>query len=113
MCPTTANPAFKDREACPIEPLETLGDRLTAFLNRPEPLRACGNCLGTVGTMFRHQQGNNKTWLTLSKAGSIDREQLEAVRRDPYAKNGCAGHEVLNQGAAPSQWVGLRELVTG
>jgi organic radical activating enzyme len=107
LCPTTANPAFKEPEACPIEPLDTLADRLTEFLNSPEPLRACANCLGTVGALFRHQQANAKTWLTLSTAGSIDRDQLEAVRRDPLALNGCATHEVLAQGPVQSHWVGL------
>ena len=95
LCPVTADPSFTDREACPIEPLDTLAARLTAFLHRPEPLRACSGCLGTVGALFQHQQANAKTWLPLTRSGSIDRGHLEAVRRDPLALNGCATSAVL------------------
>jgi organic radical activating enzyme len=106
MCPVTADPGFADPEACPIEPVHTLADRLTAFLNRPEPLRACAGCLGTVGNLFQHQQANAKTWLTLTRSGTIDRAQLEAARRDPMAPTGCATHEVLAEGTIKSLWVG-------
>jgi organic radical activating enzyme len=108
LCPVTADPGFADPEACPIEPTSTLADRLGAFLDRPEPLRACTLCLGTVGKRFAHRQANAKTWLTLTRSGSVDPEQLEAVRRDPLADNGCSTHEVLVDGARQSHWVGWR-----
>jgi organic radical activating enzyme len=106
LCPISADPGFGHQEACPIEPTDTLAERLAAFLHRPEPLRACANCLGTVGDAFAHRQANAKTWLTLTRAGTIDSEQVEAVRRDPLARNGCSSHEVLVEGAARSYWVG-------
>jgi GTP 3',8-cyclase len=106
LCPIAADPAFADREACPIEPVSTLAERLEAYLRQPAPLLACTNCLGTVGQRFTHQQANAKTWLTLTRAGAIDAEQLEAVRRDPLANNGCSTHEVLVDGTTESHWVG-------
>lgn len=108
LCPVSADPSFHDREACPLEPVSTLADRLAEFLHRPEPLRACTSCLGTVGNQFTHQQANAKTWLTLTRSGSIDEAQLEAVHRDPLANNGCSSHKVLVDGSAESHWVGWK-----
>jgi hypothetical protein len=110
LCPVSADPGFRDRESCPIEPTDTLAERLRAFMDRSEPLRACAQCLGTVGTRFSHRQANGKTWLTLTRAGAIDELQLAAVRANPLANNGCAGHEVLVDGTAESHWVGWKSL---
>jgi organic radical activating enzyme len=108
LCPVSADPAFHEREACALEPVDTLAERLEEFLNRPEPLKACSRCLGTVGNEFKHQQANAKTWFPLTRLGTIDRAQLEAVRRDPLANNGCASHEVLVEGSGESHWVGWK-----
>jgi organic radical activating enzyme len=108
LCPVSADPGFRDREACPIEPVSTLAERLAQFLYRSTPLRACRRCLGTVGKKITHQQANKKTWLALTRAGSVDEPYLDAVRHDPLADNGCASHEVLVSGEKKSHWVGLR-----
>jgi organic radical activating enzyme len=108
LCPVSADPAFRDRESCPIEPVATLAERLERFLHRSEPLRACRRCLGTVGKKIAHQQASKKTWLTMTKAGSVDEPYLDAVRRDPLADNGCSSHSVLVTGGKESHWVGWR-----
>lgn len=108
LCPVSADPAWHEREGCPIEPVDTLAERLGQFLGQPQPLAACRTCLGTVGDRFEHRQANGKTWFALSRVGRIDEPYLDQVRLDPLADNGCASQQVLAEGAKPSHWVGHR-----
>lgn len=36
--------------------------RLADYLLNPKPLRACSNCLGSVGKLFRHEQVDRSAW---------------------------------------------------
>jgi hypothetical protein len=58
--------------------------------------------------LFPHRQATARTWVMLSKSGTIDLAQLEAVRHDPFATNGCGTHEVVVEGTKRSHWVGRR-----
>jgi organic radical activating enzyme len=107
-CPVIAESGIAGDGGCALEPTDTLPRRLVAYLSRSEPLPACMNCLGTVGTRFAHRQATASTWVHLSRSGSVDRAQLDAVRRDPFANNGCSTHEVLVDGSVKSFWVGRR-----
>lgn len=78
---------------CAIEPLQTLADRLAAFLASTTPLAQCRSCLGTVGRASPHRQANRKTWLSLSRA-AIDWDHVERVRANPFADNGCVDNSV-------------------
>lgn len=91
ICPPSAPARIGNHgaESCAIEPVDDLATRLESFLSERSPLRACAGCLGTVGMRINHRQGNAKTWLELTARGSIDWEQVQVLRRDPMADNGC------------------------
>ncbi|MDG4793688.1 radical SAM protein [Micromonospora sp. WMMD1082] len=96
LCPMTVpGPSSRQPQAsrCAIEPLETLAERLDAFLNATTPLPECRSCLGTVGQPTPHRQANRRTWLPLSRS-DIDWEHVERVRADPWADNGCVDNTV-------------------
>lgn len=93
LCPMSARGDVPATERCPIEPVEDLRDRLAAFLSRREPLTACRTCLGNVGNKVPHRQANRKTWLTLSRTGTVDRAQVAAIRKDKWADNGCVAND--------------------
>lgn len=96
LCPMTvpapgAGSAKPSR--CPIEPLETLPERLDAFLNPTAPLPECRSCLGTVGHLIPHRQTSRTTWLPLSRS-EIDWAHLNRLRADPWSDNGCVDNSV-------------------
>lgn len=103
LCPMTVPMPGTDAgvvSRCSIEPVETLGERLGSFLNRTSPLPECGSCLGTVGQLIKHRQTDRKTWESTTKS-TIDWLQIEKVRDNPWADNGCAAVPCSHSGEAP------------
>lgn len=96
LCPMTVDlPSVQSGESlsrCSLAPVETLAERLSAFLGRSDPLPACASCLGSVGQLVPHRQTNRLTWLSLSKS-SIDWTQVEAIRSNPWTDHGCVADE--------------------
>jgi hypothetical protein len=92
MCPmtVTAGPgtAMKQVSRCAIAPVETLGKRLQAFLDRRDPLPECRSCLGTVGELSLHRQANRRTWRQMS-VSAVDWAQVNRIRADPWASSNC------------------------
>jgi organic radical activating enzyme len=43
---------------------QDFADQLLAFLESPEPLRSCGNCLGSAGSLLKHTQMSRPLWRT-------------------------------------------------
>ncbi|MEY7971418.1 radical SAM protein [Saccharomonospora xinjiangensis] len=65
-------------------------DRLYAFLRRPEPLRACRNCLGSVGVRHPHEELDRANWRPAAGVVDLlDPEFLEVCRADITADDGC------------------------
>ncbi|MFC9126452.1 radical SAM protein [Streptomyces sp. NPDC057099] len=65
-------------------------DRLHQFLTRAKPLRACGNCLGSVGTLHQHTELPRDAWRPQQKLEElIDVEFLELCKSDIAADDGC------------------------
>jgi organic radical activating enzyme len=69
------------------------GERLLAFLERPEPLAACRHCLGSSGKIFEHSQVARSGWRDLQRSPAedmLDRPFLEHLEhQNPDADNGC------------------------
>ena len=63
---------------------------LTEFLNRTKPLRACRNCLGSVGRIHPHAEVPRTSWRQGEATEDVlDREFLTLARRDITADDGC------------------------
>ncbi|GAA5093723.1 radical SAM protein [Nocardia iowensis] len=92
LCPMSAPAtiARHDGPSCRIEPHDTLEHRLSAFLNRKDPLAKCHNCLGTVGSRLPHAMASRKTWVELSTRGEIDYSHMDVLLRDPDSNNFCS-----------------------
>lgn len=98
MCPVTAPPYPPTEDGrLPLEPASTLRQRLEAFLERPNPLAACTNCLGTVGALVPHTQVPKGQWDSASAAGVIDEAQIAAIRADRFANIECSSVELKLQ----------------
>ena len=69
----------RDVDALRIEEGPDFQARLLDFLNSPIPLRACSNCLGTVGRTFPHRLTPRAEW-----SKSLDRPVAELL--DPEFK---------------------------
>ncbi|MGH8903222.1 MAG: radical SAM protein [Egibacteraceae bacterium] len=70
----------------------SLGQSLLDYLQDPRPLPACGNCLGSVGRRFEHEQVSRKDWRRHQAAGTedlLDHQYLRLLERDAGAANGC------------------------
>jgi organic radical activating enzyme len=71
----------------------SLGLELRALLARETPLRACRNCLGSVGRRFPHRQVARAAFRSAQARPTeelLDREFLERLSNvDPGASNGC------------------------
>lgn len=105
LCPMTVpmpGTAPGDVSRCSIEPVATLADRLAGFLRRTVPLPECSSCLGTVGQLIPHRLANRKTWEATTKS-TIDWLQIDKVRGNPWADNGCAAVPCSHSGEAPSE----------
>jgi GTP 3',8-cyclase len=97
LCPPSA-PArigLTNNESCPIDPVIDLESRLSAFLENKHPLSSCADCLGTVGNRVEHKQGNARSWVEFSTRGEIDWDQVEVLRQEPEADNGCCSIEEI------------------
>ena len=60
--------------------------RLLAFLESPEPLLACANCLGSIGRVFAHHQTPRPEWRTQQQYHTeelVDWEHLDTLERNP------------------------------
>ncbi|WP_338930372.1 radical SAM protein [Streptomyces netropsis] len=65
-------------------------ERLHRFLTRTTPLRACGNCLGSVGRLHQHTELARKEWRPKEKLEElIDYEFLELCKSDITTDDGC------------------------
>ena len=80
-------------DGLPISGRPTLGRDLLAFLEDPEPLRSCANCLGSVGRRLQHEQVPRRAFRGAQSAPTkdlLDGEFLERLEtRDRGASNGC------------------------
>ena len=63
-----------ERDRIAISDRPTLQDELLAFVNSPDPLEACSNCLGTVGIQEPHNLPTRGRWRE-----SIDRSSEELI----------------------------------
>lgn len=91
MCPVTAPPYPPSEDgSLALEPAATLRTRLKTFLERPNPLSACTNCLGTAGALVPHKQVPKGHWQAASAQGVIDEPHLAALRSDPWANVECS-----------------------
>jgi hypothetical protein len=65
---------------------QDFAQQLLAFLESPEPLRACGNCLGSVGRLFGHTQMSRPLWRAQQQDHTeelVDWEHLDTLERHP------------------------------
>lgn len=63
---------------------------LYKFLTRPKPLKACENCLGSVGKLHPHQELRRADWRPQGGFEDlISREFLDICRKDITADDGC------------------------
>ncbi|HUY50262.1 MAG TPA: radical SAM protein [Streptosporangiaceae bacterium] len=75
-------------EGLPITNSPGFARRLLEFLESPEPLGACANCLGSVGRLFRHGQTPRPEWRTQQQHHTeelVDWEHLDTLERNPGA----------------------------
>ncbi|MGC3858613.1 radical SAM protein [Micromonospora chersina] len=71
-------------------------DRLVEFLNAPTPLRACRNCLGSVGRIHPHAEVRRDAWRQTARTEEVlDREFLELAKKDVTVDDGCVALELL------------------
>lgn len=91
--------ADRRRDGLAITARASLGSELAAFLSDEEPLRACRNCLGSVGRLFEHRELPRAAFRTEQAKPTeelLDREFLEVLRTgDPGASNGCVAAREL------------------
>lgn len=65
-------------------------ESLYKFLTRPQPLKACESCLGSVGKLHSHQELRRADWRPLGKYEDlISHEFLEDCRKDITADDSC------------------------
>lgn len=65
---------------------------LLAYLNSPEPLLSCHNCLGSVGKLFGHEQKPHTTWRLQQQYSTeelIDMDYLARSEENPKVNNSC------------------------
>lgn len=71
-----------------------LRELLIAYLESPDPLRACQHCLGSVGRLFPHSEVNRRDWRRIQSESSermVDYEYLQHLESvDANPDNGCA-----------------------
>jgi hypothetical protein len=73
-------------DGLPITDSPAFTRRLLEFLESPEPLDACTNCLGSVGRLFRHTQTPRAAWRTQQQHHTeelVDWEHLQTLEREP------------------------------
>lgn len=66
--------------------------RLRDYLDDPEPLRACSNCLGSVGRQYPHQQLSSREWRQQQHrpiADMLDDVYLAELQLHADRDNGC------------------------
>ncbi|GHE70211.1 hypothetical protein GCM10018785_43390 [Streptomyces longispororuber] len=65
-------------------------DRLHRFLTRDRPLKACRNCLGSVGRLHPHEERPRTGWqVTEPLEDLVDRPFLDICKDDITADDGC------------------------
>ncbi|HEX6969469.1 MAG TPA: radical SAM protein [Micromonosporaceae bacterium] len=65
-------------------------ERLIEFLTRTTPLRACRNCLGSVGRLHPHAEVPRQEWRQpLPTEDVLDREFLALAKADISVDDGC------------------------
>jgi organic radical activating enzyme len=71
-------------------------DQLVEFLNRPTPLLACRNCLGSVGRIHPHAEVPRGAWRQTARTEDVlDREFLELARKDVAVDDGCVAVSLI------------------
>jgi len=71
-------------------------DRLVEFLNAPQPLRACRNCLGSVGRIHPHAEVRRHVWRQNAPTEDVlDRAFLAEAKRDVAVDDGCVSRSLL------------------
>jgi hypothetical protein len=77
-------------DAIAIEDGPGFVDRLFAFLTSTAPLRACRNCLGSVGTLHPHSQPERREWRQRTTTEeAVDYAFLTRAERDITIDDGC------------------------
>ncbi|HEY2117089.1 MAG TPA: hypothetical protein VGJ51_18465 [Candidatus Angelobacter sp.] len=78
---------------------ENLGESLLRYLESPEPLQSCRNCLGTTGLLFPHSSVPRHSWRNPQRMRSeelVDYEFLHTLESvDPNPDIHCVRLEVL------------------
>jgi radical SAM family protein/4Fe-4S single cluster protein len=65
-------------------------DDLVAFLNRRAPLRACSNCIGSVGRLVPHAETRPRDWRQVAPTEEVvDFVHLRESEEDITVDNGC------------------------
>jgi organic radical activating enzyme len=80
------------RQGIVIDEEPDFGERLLAFLERPEPLAACQSCLGSAGARYAHQQVRRDTFFKLQDrdhASMLDLAYLTELEAQPGSHNSC------------------------
>lgn len=87
----SSEPHLEDKLAITDDTL--FGAKLLAFLEQPTPLKACRNCLGSVGKIFDHSQISRSHWRKLQMFCTeemIDYDFLTKLEEiDPDYDNDC------------------------
>ncbi|MGW1076169.1 radical SAM protein [Streptomyces sp. NPDC002537] len=80
-------------DALPLADDPGFARRLLDHLRRPEPLRACRNCMGSVGRLMPHQQRTRRDFRAPQQHSTeelADRRFLTLLENTPDADDGCA-----------------------
>ncbi|WP_197322291.1 radical SAM protein [Saccharomonospora sp. NB11] len=73
-----------------IEDGPTFRDRLYEFFTSTTPLRACRNCLGSVGKLHSHVEVPRQQWRPVGRTEDLlDFEFLEICKQDINTDDGC------------------------
>ena len=73
-------------DGLPITDASGFAQRLLSFLESPEPLGACVNCLGSVGRLFEHSQTQRPAWRSHQRHHTeelMDWQHLSTLERNP------------------------------
>jgi hypothetical protein len=112
------------RDGLRIADTPDFGKRLHAYLNSPEPLQACTNCLGTAGKTFAHtQQSRHELAEQRPSKDLIDWTYLRVEERAPVVghflyqlRTGIGARDILtyvSSVAAIRSFVRLRRILPG
>jgi organic radical activating enzyme len=72
-------------------------DRLVEFVHRSTPLRACRNCLGSVGKLHPHVEVSRRQWRQHDPVDElVDRAFLARARADITVDDGCVDDAAIH-----------------